>query len=154
MDFIQLIALTRNQKKEVLHLWNTEYPEKLNYQNLPDFDKYLASLKDQSHIILVDKHQKIKAWYFDFNREDKKWFAIIIDTTLHGKGYGTKLLNLAKEKEPELNGWVVDHNKDIKKNGQYYSSPLDFYLKNGFNKMDNNRLELEKISAVQIKWNN
>ena len=152
MDFIQLIALTRNQKKEVLHLRNTEYPEKLNYENPSDFEKYLVSLTDQSHIILVDEHQKIKGWYFDFNREDKKWFAIIIDTTLHGKGYGTKLLNLAKEKEPELNGWVVDHNKDIKKNGQYYSSPLDFYLKNGFSKMDNNRLELEKISAIKIKW--
>lgn len=152
MIFIQLSVLTENQKKEILDLWNAEYPEKLNYKNLADFEKYLVSLTEQSHILLVDKHQKIKGWYFDFNRNEKKWFAIIIASTLHGKGFGTKLLNLAKKKELELNGWVIDHNEEQKKNGQYYSSPLEFYLKNGFNKMDNDRLELEKISAVKIKW--
>jgi hypothetical protein len=63
-----------------------------------------------------------------------------------------KILNLAKEKETELNAWVIDHNNDIKKNGNKYKTPLEFYLKNGFEKLTENRLELEKISAVKIKW--
>lgn len=151
MNFIQLTSLTENQKIEVLNLWNSEYPVKLNYKNHDEFDKYLVSLTTQSHVLLMDTDQKIKGWYVDFNRDNKKWFAIIIDSTLHGKGYGTKLLNLAKDKEIELNGWVIDHNNDKKNNEQYYRSPLDFYLKNGFSKTEN-RLELKKISAVNINW--
>ncbi|MCB0473527.1 MAG: hypothetical protein KDC56_10755, partial [Flavobacteriaceae bacterium] len=57
-----------------------------------------------------------------------------------------------KEKETELNGWVIDHDNDYKINGELYKSPLNFYLKNGFQKSSDRRLELEKISAVKIKW--
>jgi GNAT superfamily N-acetyltransferase len=152
MEFIQLTRLSKNQKKEILNLWNNEYPEKLNYQTLTDFDEYLKNLKKQSHILMIDENQMVKGWYFDFNRGKEKWFAIILDTKIHGKGFGTKMLNLAKEKETELNGWVIDHNNDIKKNGNKYKTPLEFYLKNGFEKLTENRLELEKISAVKIKW--
>ena len=84
--------------------------------------------------------------------EHEKWFAIILDSNFHGKGFGTKLLSLGKEKESELNGWVIDKQDDKRKNGELYKSPLNFYLKNGFEKFDNERLELEKISAVKIKW--
>ncbi len=62
------------------------------------------------------------------------------------------MLELAKRKENELNGWVIDHNIDRKINGEFYVSPLDFYLKNGFVKLPHKRLELDKISAVSIKW--
>lgn len=152
MEFIKLIQLSKTFKEEILNLWNNEYPEKLNYQNLSNFDNYLKNLEKQSHVLMIDKNKTVKGWYFDFNREDEKWFTIILDTTVHGKGFGTKLLNLAKEKETELNGWVIDHNNDIKKNGNKYKTPLEFYLKNGFEKLTENRLEFEKISAVKIKW--
>ena len=64
------------------------------------------------------------------------------------------MLKQAKRKESELNGWVIDHNLEKKKNGDYYRSPLNFYLKNGFRTLTTDRLELGKISAVKIKWNN
>lgn len=152
VEFIKLTELSKTDKKQILNLWNTEYPEKLNYQTLVDFENYLNNLSEQSHIVMIDKNQKIKGWYFDFNRENEKWFAIILDSKFHGKGFGTKILNLAKEKETELNGWVIDHNNDKKRNGEFYNSPLAFYLKNGFEKLAETRLELEKISAVKIKW--
>jgi len=133
-------------------MWNNEYPEKLNYRNLTDFEDYLKHLTQQSHIIMVDENQNIKGWYFDFIRENEKWFALILDAKLQGKGLGRKMLNLAKEKESELSGWVIDGSNDKKQNGEFYESPLSFYLKNGFELLVKNRLENEKISAVKIKW--
>ena len=152
MQFIKTSKLSKSQKQEICDLWNNEYPEKLNYRNLADFENYLKNLSKQSHIIMVDKDQNIKGWYFDFIRENEKWFAIILDSKFQGKGLGIKILNLAKEKESELNGWVIDHSNDKKQNGEIYESPLSFYLKNGFELLMKNRLEHEKISAVKIKW--
>ena len=152
MQFIKTLKLSKSQKQEICDLWNNEYPEKLNYRNLADFENYLKNLSKQSHIIMVDKDHNIKGWYFDFIRENKKWFAIILDSKFQGKGLGKKMLNLVKEKESELNGWVIDHSNDKKQNGEIYESPLSFYLKNGFEILVKNRLENEKISAVKIKW--
>ncbi|MDP5093060.1 MAG: GNAT family N-acetyltransferase [Polaribacter sp.] len=152
MEFIKLTKLSKTQKKEILNLWNNEYPVKLNYKTLSEFEKYLENLAGQSHILMINENQKIEGWYFDFIRENEKWFAIILNSNYHGKGFGTKILNLAKEKKSELNGWVIDKNNHNKKNGELYKSPLDFYLKNGFEKLAKNRLELEIISAVKIKW--
>ncbi len=152
MQFIKTLKLSKSQKQEICDLWNNEYPEKLNYRNLADFENYLKNLSIQSHIIMVDKDQNIKGWYFDFIRENEKWFAIILDSKFQGKGLGKKMLNLVKEKESELNGWVIDHSNDKKQNGEIYESPLSFYLKNGFEILVKNRLEHEKISAVKIKW--
>lgn len=152
MKFINLTALSKSDKKEILGLWNNEYPAKINYQTMEDFDNYLESLTEQSHILMINDNHSIKGWYFDFIRENEKWFAIILDSGIQGKGFGTMILNLAKEKESELNGWVIDKINNRKKNGEFYKSPLDFYLKNGFEKLVKNRLELEKLSAVKIKW--
>jgi len=152
VQFIKTSKLSKSQKQEICDLWNNEYPEKLNYRNLADFENYLKNLSKQSHIIMVNKDQNIKGWYFDFIRESEKWFAIILDSKFQGKGLGIKMLNLAKEKESELNGWVIDHSNDKKQNGEIYESPLSFYLKNGFELLMKNRLEHEKISAVKIKW--
>jgi len=112
----------------------------------------IIKLIDQYHILLLDD-TKIKGWYFNFIRENEKWFGMILDSDIQGKGFGTKVLNLAKEKESVLNGWVIDHNNDKKQNGEFYKSPLGFYQKNGFEVISNIRLELDKISAVKIKWN-
>ncbi len=152
MEFIKRSSLSVSEKLEVFELWNNEYPEKLSYKEKGEFDTYLKALKEQSHILLVDINKKIKSWYFDFKRENEKWFAIILDSEIQGKGLGTKILELAKEKENELNGWVIDHNRDKKRNGELYNSPLNFYLKNGFEKSVIDRLELKNISAVKIKW--
>ncbi|PKA82039.1 hypothetical protein ATE92_0164 [Ulvibacter sp. MAR_2010_11] len=152
MEFINTKALTKSQKEEIHNLWNNEYPEKLNHANLSAFEKYLESLSNQSHILLIDDNKMIKGWYFHFLRENEKWFAIILDSEIQGKGFGSKILNLAKETETELNGWVIDKSSDKKRNGELYKSPLHFYLKNEFELLPEIRLELEILSAVKIKW--
>ncbi len=152
MKTIQTPYLSDKQKVDVYSLWNNEYPSNLAYPELSDFDAYLNNLKEQDHILLVDHLDVVKGWYFSFVREDERWFAIIIDGALQGAGYGSQLLNMAKRIEPILNGWVIDHNRDLKRNGQNYSSPLPFYIKNDFDVLSAVRIELEVISAVKIKW--
>ena len=152
MEFISRSSLSESEKLEIFELWNNEYPEKLTYKSKKEFDEYLKNLTEQSHILLFDIDKKIKGWYFDFKRDNEKWFAIILDSKIHRKGFGTKLLELAKQKEFELNGWVIDHDRDRKRNGDFYNSPLKFYLKNGFKKLITDRLESDKISAIKIRW--
>lgn len=99
MEFISLITLSKTDKKEILNLWNSEYPEELNYRTVSEFEKYLENLTEQFHNIIKNENQSIKGWYFDFVRENEKWFVIILDSKFHGKGFGTKLLNLGKRKK-------------------------------------------------------
>lgn len=144
--------LSKKQKIEINNLWNNEYPIKLNYSKLDEFETYLSNLKDQNHLLLSDKNGLIKGWCVCFTRENERWFAMILDSQFQGKGYGSQLLDITKKEENELNGWVIDHNKDIKKNGKTYLHPIEFYFKNDFTLLSEKRLELDKISAVKIKW--
>jgi GNAT superfamily N-acetyltransferase len=152
MNFIPFKILTTPQKKAIYELWNNEYPASLHHEILSDFDNYLNKLTDQSHILMVDGNGIIRGWFVDFIRENKKWFAMILDASVQGKGFGTALLNQAKQKEQELNGWVIDHNNAKKLTGEFYQSPVDFYKKNGFYILTDTRLENKIISAVKIRW--
>ncbi len=153
MKLVLRSTLSISERRDVFELWNNEYPEKLQYKTTSEFDKYLDDLTEQSHILLIDELQKVRGWYFDFCRDNERWFAIILDSKIQGKGEGTKILKHAKEKEDCLSGWVIDHNRDKKANGEMYTSPLTFYLKNGFEQLPEVRLELGKLSAVKITWN-
>ncbi len=104
-----------------LILWNNEYPERLSFNSIKEFEIYLNDLNEQRHLLLINSERKVKGWYFDFKRDNEKWFAIILDSKLHEKEFGTKVLELAKQKENELNGWVIDHNKHRMKNGKLYN---------------------------------
>lgn len=154
MEFKTQKDLSKKDKQQIFELWNNEYPENINYQTLTEFDDYLDKLTDQSHLLMLDYNQSIKGWYFEFIRNSEKWFAIILDSSVQGKGFGTKILNMAKQKQVELNGWVINNDNYTKRNGQIYKSPLSFYLSNGFEELSNEILESPKISAVRIRWEN
>lgn len=154
LEITQTTELNEQAKKQVLELWNSEYPEKLSYNSLTEFDNYLQNLKNQNHFLLTSDIAIILGWAFTFDRDNEKWFAIILSEKIKGLGLGRKMLDAIKNNEKVLNGWVTDHNKDMKKNGQHYISPLKFYEKCGFKILSDVRLELDKISAVKIKWIN
>ncbi|QQQ27869.1 GNAT family N-acetyltransferase [Chryseobacterium indoltheticum] len=144
--------LNQVQKEQILQLWNNEYPEKLTYKNMAGFESYLEKLNEVKHFLLANNDEKIQGWAITFKRENETWFAIILSENLHGKGWGTKVLNELKQNKKEMNGWVIDHSDDKKRNGSFYKSPLEFYLKNGFEVLSDTRLELEIMSAVKIRW--
>ena len=152
MKIIKQTELDQKQKIQIFELWNNEYPEKLAYKTVEEFENYLNNLIEQSHYLLLDEVGQYSGWATTFTRDNEIWFAIIISEKLHGKGIGTKILNSLKEDKHALNGWVIDHNSDKKLNGSIYKFPLDFYIKNNFNVINDTRLELEIMSAVKIKW--
>ncbi len=152
LKIIQTTELNEQIKKQVFDLWNNEYPEKLSYASLNEFDNYLQSLSNLTHFLMTRDEDLILGWALTFDRENEKWFAIILNEKIKGQGLGRKMLNNIKQTEPILNGWVIDHNNDKKKNGQFYTSPLKFYEKCGFKILSKERLELHKISAVKIRW--
>jgi hypothetical protein len=154
LDIIKTAELNQQVKKQILDLWNNEYPAKLTYNSLTEFENYLLNLSNLTHYLLTNKENLILGWALKFERENEKWFAIILSEIIKGKGLGRKMLNELKKEEQVLNGWVIDHNNDKKKNGQLYVSPLKFYEKCDFEIIVNERLELDKISAVKIKWSN
>lgn len=151
MKIITNNRLDLEQKRQILQLWNNEYPEKLAYKNLEGFENYLEKLHNVNHFLLTD-NEEIHGWAITFMRDSEIWFAIILSGNIHGEGWGTKMLNELKQNKTELNGWVIDHNNDKKINGKFYKSPLEFYLKNEFKVLSDIRLELEMMSAVKIKW--
>ena len=91
-------------------------------------------------------------WAVAFEKDKQIRFSIIIHTNFKKKGLGGMLIDKLKAGHDELYGWVIDHNNDLKMNGDYYLSPIDFYLNKGFNILHENRIENEMIRAVLIKW--
>lgn len=154
MKIITSPHLTDLQKESVYKLWNDEYPQKLQYNHISEFEKYLNCLNDLRHYLLFDNKENIIAWAATFIRKDEKHFALIVNSIMHGYGYGTVILNQIKKDEHYLTGWMIDHNRDLKSNGEPYCSPLGFYLKNDFRVLKSTRLKNEKISAVKIVWKN
>lgn len=151
MEIISQKILNDSQKKRIIELWNNEYPEKLAYSQLEDFDNYLNSLSNVEHYLLNNENV-INGWGITFNRENLIWFAIIVDSKNQGKGFGSLFLNKLKDSQDELNGWVIDHDNDSKLDGSKYKSPLAFYKKNDFEILNDFRIDNEKISAVRIQW--
>lgn len=140
-------------EKEVLRkLWNNEYPARLYLKTKEDFDLYLNGLSNTKHYLLLDNSNKINGWAFTFLREEEDWFAIILDNQIQGKGNGTLLINEIKKNNTNLNGWVIDQENQVKRNKEFYKSPMLFYIKNGFRICSDIRIENEKLSAVKINW--
>lgn len=151
MDFLEKKYLNHDDKKRIMQLWNKEYPANLNYSSLSEFEEYLEVLEDPFHLV-AKLNDQIEGWYFDFLREDERWFGLILSSDFHGKGLGTKILNKVRKKRIQLSGWIIRHDNYLKINGLKYKSPEVFYLKNGFNILDAVQLKTDQIHAVKIEW--
>ncbi|WP_057938563.1 GNAT family N-acetyltransferase [Algoriphagus resistens] len=152
MDFIETKTLNERQKHEIIELWNSEYPKALSHRSLADFDQYLDALSEKNHLLLLDESGAVKGWLIYFIRADEQCFAMLLDSSLHGWGLGSKLLNQAKELTPELNGWVIDKDSEPKQNGENYKSPIGFYRKNGFEIREDIQLKKKNINGVKVIW--
>lgn len=144
--------LDATQESSLFELWNQEYPAKLCYDHTKDFRTYLHALQRPSHVLLLDDADQIQGWAFTFDREDERWFVIIVSGSAQHQGLGSRLLDVLKSRYNHLSGWVIDHDRDVKRDGHPYRSPLAFYIKNGFSVLHGTRIELDIISAVKITW--
>jgi len=152
MKIIEKKFLSEEEKEILRELWNNEYPVKLHLKTSGDFELYLNSISNLTHYLLFDDSNKINGWAFTFLREQENWFAIILDHQIQGKGNGSLLIDELKKNNTSLNGWVTDHENELKQNNESYKSPMPFYLKNGFIILPDIRIENEKMLAVKINW--
>ena len=152
MKIVEQSELSNEQKSRIIEMWNAEYPLSLAHSGPASFDEYLNGLGDKRHFLLIDESGKIFGWAMIFDRENAKWFAIIVDGKFHGKGFGAKLLEELKAAEKTFFGWVIDTEDYRKANGQKYRSPLGFYKNIGFIVHENEKLVKQNIAGVMIEW--
>jgi GNAT superfamily N-acetyltransferase len=148
MKITQSRILTSLQSAQINQLWNDEYPLKLKDR----FPILLDGADWQNHYIILDEEQNVIAWAIDFEKEKQIRFSIIVDSKQKGKGLGSLLIKRLKEENKEFYGWVIDHNNDLKSNGEHYQTPIPFYLKHGFEILNDITIDNEMIKAVLIKW--
>lgn len=148
MPIQSLSFLSKQQQNQIHELWNEEYP-----LNLKDrFSILLSDTQDHRHYLIENELGEIIAWAVDFLSQEERRFSIIVSSKHKGSGLGAKLIDKLKEENDVFFGWVIDHNRDLKSNGEHYQTPMPFYLKHGFEILSEQRLETEIISAVKIKW--
>lgn len=152
MKIIEQNELSNTQKTRIIEMWNSEYPLSLAHSGISSFDEYLNGLGEKKHFLLIDDAGEIAAWAMIFDRDNAKWFAIIVDGKIQGKGFGVKLIDALKTSEKRLFGWVIDNDESLKSNGEFYRSPLRFYQKIGFVVHENEKTIKQDISGVKIEW--
>lgn len=140
--------LNDQQKAQIHRLWNEEYPINLNGR----FSILLNETNNHRHFHIQNKENEIIAWSVLFENDGQERFSIIVSSKSKGLGYGKLLLDEMKKAVPEFNGWVIDHENDLLISGEKYRSPIDFYIKNGFEVLHEERLETPIISCVKVKW--
>ena len=84
---INTTELNEQAKQQVLDLWNNEYPKKLSYNSLIEFDHYLQNLNNLKHYLLTGNIEITLGWPLTFDRDNEKWFAIILSEKVQGKGF-------------------------------------------------------------------
>jgi len=151
MEIVYCDSLSLVDKVFILKLWNSEYPTSIEHKDIKSLETYLNALTAPKHYFLI-VNKKAVGWYCDFDRDNARWFAMIIAREMQGKGAGTKLIENAKKNNTALNGWVVQDNSLIRKDGSAYPSPILFYARNGF-EITHKTWETEALKTVKIKWN-
>lgn len=140
--------LSQLQTEQINALWDIEFPEKLNGR----YPLLLEEATSFDHYIIEDDAQKIIAWAVIFEKDQQIRFSLIVAANQQRKGLGGLLIERLKSDNQEFYGWVIDHNDDLKTNGEHYLSPLPFYLKHGFEILNDQRIDSPMIKAVLIKW--
>ena len=146
MEILKTKSINSDQFQQINQMWNEEYPIQLKDR----FGLLLDGIEHYNHYLIEQKNEVI-AWAVEFEKEQEKRFSIIVKNEHKGKGLGKLLIHRLKSDLNEFYGWVIDHNNDLKQNGAFYISPLDFYLKNGFEVLKDERIDNEFLKAVKIK---
>lgn len=97
LTFQHSITLSGEDIIALMNLWNHEYPTSLSYDKTADFENYIKTLLLPEHILIKNKNHLI-GWAAKFDRENDRWFVIILSKIVQGKGLGSELMNRLKKK--------------------------------------------------------
>lgn len=134
----------------ILVLWNEEYPVQLR-MSAEAFTAFVDRGGAVTHYVGT-AGDRLMGWGMCFDRAGERWFSLIVAREAWGQGIGRTIVEAMQADEPILCGWVIDHDRDYLASGERYTSPLGFYLKLGFDVLDDIRWEDDRISAVKIRW--
>lgn len=113
LQFQTVELLSPDEKRQIMELWNREYPAKLVHAELTAFEKYLDALEKPTHI-LVRLNDRIVGWATKFYRDQSRWFAIILSSSIHGQHIGSILMEQIKANESLLYGWLLTMTRILK----------------------------------------
>lgn len=150
MKFSRSQKLTPTEKMDIFHIWNNAYPAQIAYTSVDDFDTYLHTYANPTHL-LAKVNSKVVGWLSTFDRNGERWFALLIDSHYQKKGVGSKLMHEMQHVETAISGWMVPHNDYIKSDGSHYLSPQLFYKKFGF-LTTNETMQSATLTTVKIRW--
>src|SRR5690606_18992429 len=71
LQFQTVELLSPDVKRQIMELWNREYPAKLVHADLTAFGKYLHALEKPTHI-LVRLNDRIVGWATKFYRDQSR----------------------------------------------------------------------------------
>lgn len=152
LSYNQTEQLNQFELEGLFNLWNSVYPMQLAYKDLDGLRDYFAPLQNKQHILVKTATNKVIGWFFSFDREGARWFAVLVNNEYKRSGIGSELIKRAKKQFAPLNGWVIDHDRYYKLDGKKYESPIGFYLRHGFQIDSDVRLEIPILSAVKIHY--
>ncbi|MCB9251316.1 MAG: GNAT family N-acetyltransferase [Flavobacteriales bacterium] len=147
MEVVKTRMLTEGQQDQINDLWNSEYPAQLKDR----FKILLEGVENYLHYLILDPKGIVLAWAAYFEKENEIRFSLVVAKNAQGKGLGTLLLNFLKNDLEDYSGWVVHHNNYLKLSGEPYRSPLNFYLKNGFEVEHNSESKSDLLHAVKVR---
>ncbi|MEZ4800048.1 MAG: GNAT family N-acetyltransferase [Flavobacteriales bacterium] len=148
MEIVKTMQLSPAQFSQLSEMWNEEYPLNLK-------DRFALLIDEGSnirHYIINDEYENIRAWAMLFDKDDETRFSIIVKKENQGEGLGKSLIRALQNDCNSFNGWVIDHNNDLKSDGTHYLTPLDFYRKIGFKVSHDVRIDTDIIQCVKVHW--
>lgn len=144
--------MTEEQKAAVVQLMNNEYPEEFHVQGNAGLNAMLGPLDEKEYIMLTNEEGTILAWYLLFDYEGERWFIVILDKSIQRQGFGSQLIETAKSRADNLNGWVVTQSGLPLKDGRVYLEPFEFYQKHGFTINHDISWPVVACPTAKISW--
>ncbi len=144
-------CLTPTDEDRILRIWNNVYPVQVIFREAPEFHAYLDKAADAKHFIKRDDHLSVIAWLMTFNRDEKRYFVMLVSDDMQQRGIGKELVMAMKKAENNVSGWVVDSDHYQKADGKTYLSPMIFYKKLGFEITDKS-MTRDDFVVRMITW--
>ena len=142
--------LARNEFSTIYGIWNSVYPSQAAFSNESGFEEYLGKAGNPTHYCAFFDNALV-GWLMTFDREDKRWFTVLVTPESQGLGVGRELLKKVKKDELEINGWILEEDHYVTSSGNSYKSPRAFYLKNGF-EITRESSESRGMNFTKIYW--
>jgi len=148
LEIVVTNHLTEYYSQQINNLWNDEYPLSLRDR----FHLLFDDATNSKHYLICDSEETVLAWGAYFEKDSEIRFSIIVRENQQGNGLGSMIIERIKDDLDEFYGWVIDHDTDKKANSEFYQSPLEFYIRHGFEVLTDVRIDTDMIRAVKIHY--